>query len=96
MEKLLGGSSGIDLAVAEQAASEGAKIVVASSNVERIQKLLIPSRCSNFLNQAGAFDHVIFTAVQNPCGNGVGINSATSVFHLLRKWPLSKCQSEMD
>jgi NAD(P)-dependent dehydrogenase (short-subunit alcohol dehydrogenase family) len=35
---ILGGSSGIGLAVAEQAASQGAKIVIASSNAERVQK----------------------------------------------------------
>ncbi len=35
---ILGGSSGIGLAVAEQAASQGANIVIASSNAERVQK----------------------------------------------------------
>jgi NAD(P)-dependent dehydrogenase (short-subunit alcohol dehydrogenase family) len=38
---ILGGSSGIGLAAAEQAASQGAKLVIASSNAERVQK---PSR----------------------------------------------------
>jgi NAD(P)-dependent dehydrogenase (short-subunit alcohol dehydrogenase family) len=37
---ILGGSSGIGLAVARQAASEGAKIVIASSNSERVQKAI--------------------------------------------------------
>jgi len=35
---ILGGSSGIGLAVAEQASSEGANVVVVSSNPERVQK----------------------------------------------------------
>ena len=35
---ILGGSSGIGLAVAEQASSQGAKVVIVSSNPERIQK----------------------------------------------------------
>jgi NAD(P)-dependent dehydrogenase (short-subunit alcohol dehydrogenase family) len=35
---VVGGSSGIGLAVAQQAASQGAKVVIVSSNAERIQK----------------------------------------------------------
>jgi NAD(P)-dependent dehydrogenase (short-subunit alcohol dehydrogenase family) len=34
---VLGGSSGIGLAVAEQASTQGAEIVIASSNPERVQ-----------------------------------------------------------
>src|ERR1700680_1650841 len=34
---VLGGSSGIGLAVAEQAASQGAKVGIVSSNAERVQ-----------------------------------------------------------
>ena len=37
---ILGGSSGIGLAVAEQAESQGAKVVIASSNAERVEKAL--------------------------------------------------------
>jgi NAD(P)-dependent dehydrogenase (short-subunit alcohol dehydrogenase family) len=37
---VLGGSSGIGFAVAELAASEGAKVVIASSNPERVQKAI--------------------------------------------------------
>lgn len=40
---VVGGSSGIGLAIAEQAASRRAEVIVASSNAERIQKLLQPS-----------------------------------------------------
>ena len=39
---IVGGSSGIGLAVAEQAVSLGAKIVIASSNAERVQKAVEP------------------------------------------------------
>ena len=35
---VLGGSSGIGLAVAEQAASQGASVIIASSSAERVQK----------------------------------------------------------
>jgi len=37
---VLGGSSGIGLAVAEQAASQGASVIIASSSVGRVQKPL--------------------------------------------------------
>jgi NADP-dependent 3-hydroxy acid dehydrogenase YdfG len=35
---VVGGSSGIGLAVAEQAAAQGASVIVASSSAERVQK----------------------------------------------------------
>ena len=74
---ILGGSSGIGLAVASQAASEGAKIVIASSNPERVQKaidLLDGNAQGHMLDLSderavetlfttiGAFDHLAFTA----------------------------------
>src|ERR1700677_1363723 len=74
---ILGGSSGIGLAVAELAASQGAKIVIASSNSERVQKaveklegnarghtlnLSYESAVENFFGKLGAFDHLVFTA----------------------------------
>jgi NAD(P)-dependent dehydrogenase (short-subunit alcohol dehydrogenase family) len=74
---ILGGSSGIGLAVAEQAASQGAKIVIASSNAERVQQA-VESVGGNAQGEAldlsdeqavealftklGAFDHLVFTA----------------------------------
>jgi NAD(P)-dependent dehydrogenase (short-subunit alcohol dehydrogenase family) len=74
---ILGGSSGIGLAVAEQAASQGAEIVIASSNSERVQRA-VESVGGNTQGQAldlsdeqavetlftklGAFDHLLFTA----------------------------------
>jgi NAD(P)-dependent dehydrogenase (short-subunit alcohol dehydrogenase family) len=74
---ILGGSSGIGLAVAEQVASQGAKIVIASSNAERVQNaveklegnaqghtldLSDESAVENFFAKLGAFDHLVFTA----------------------------------
>jgi NAD(P)-dependent dehydrogenase (short-subunit alcohol dehydrogenase family) len=74
---ILGGSSGIGLAVAEQTASQGAKLVIASSNSERVQKALEKlegnaqghtldltdeSAVENFFAKLGAFDHLVFTA----------------------------------
>jgi NAD(P)-dependent dehydrogenase (short-subunit alcohol dehydrogenase family) len=74
---ILGGSSGIGLSVAEQAASQGAKLVIASSNTERLQKaveklegnaqghaldLTDEAAVENFFAKLGAFDHLVFTA----------------------------------
>jgi NAD(P)-dependent dehydrogenase (short-subunit alcohol dehydrogenase family) len=74
---VVGGSSGIGLAVAQQAASQGAKVVIASSNAERVQKAV---ECINgeaegqavnvsdegavaaFFAKLGSFDHLVFTA----------------------------------
>ena len=74
---ILGGSSGIGLAVAEQAASQGAKLVIASSNAERVQKaveslggdaqghtldLSDEQAVETIFAKLGAFDHLVFTA----------------------------------
>jgi NAD(P)-dependent dehydrogenase (short-subunit alcohol dehydrogenase family) len=74
---ILGGSSGIGLAVAEQAAAQGAKVVIASSNAERVQKaveslgqnaqghtvdLSDESAVETLFTKLGAFDHLVFTA----------------------------------
>jgi NAD(P)-dependent dehydrogenase (short-subunit alcohol dehydrogenase family) len=74
---ILGGSSGIGLAVAEQAASQGAKLVIASSNEERVQKaieslggnaqghtldLSDEQAVETLFAKLGAFDHLVFTA----------------------------------
>jgi NAD(P)-dependent dehydrogenase (short-subunit alcohol dehydrogenase family) len=74
---ILGGSSGIGLAVAEQAASEGAEIVIASSNAERVQKaidslggnaqghtldLADEQAIETLFSEIDAFDHLVFTA----------------------------------
>jgi NAD(P)-dependent dehydrogenase (short-subunit alcohol dehydrogenase family) len=74
---VLGGSSGIGLAVAEQAAAQGASIVIASSNPARVQQaveklegnaqgatidLSDESAIESFFAKLGAFDHLVFTA----------------------------------
>ena len=74
---VLGGSSGIGLAVAKQAVSQGAKVVIASSNPERVQKavesvgrdaqghaldLADEQAVETLFTKLGAFDHLVFTA----------------------------------
>ena len=74
---ILGGSSGIGLAVAEQAASQGAKVVIASSNAGRVEKaieslgrntqghtldLSDEQAVETLFAKLGAFDHLVFTA----------------------------------
>jgi NAD(P)-dependent dehydrogenase (short-subunit alcohol dehydrogenase family) len=74
---ILGGSSGIGLAVAEQAESQGAKVVIASSNVERVEKALQSlggnaqghtvdlsdeQAVETLFASLGEFDHLVFTA----------------------------------
>ncbi len=74
---VLGGSSGIGFAVAEQAASQGANVHIASSNPERVQQavkklegnaqghtldLSDESAVENFFAKLGPFDHLVFTA----------------------------------
>ena len=77
---IVGGSSGIGLAVAEEAALQGAEVVILSSNAERVQEAIrsIGGKAqgqaldvsdekaveSSFTN-LGAFDHLVFTAGDN-------------------------------
>jgi NAD(P)-dependent dehydrogenase (short-subunit alcohol dehydrogenase family) len=77
---VMGGSSGIGLAVAEEAASQGAKIVIASSNAERVQKAIQSiggeaqgeavdvsdeRAVESLFAKLGPFDHLVFTAGDN-------------------------------
>ena len=74
---VMGGSSGIGLAVAQQAASRGAEVVIVSSNAERIQRAVESisgeaqgqaadvsdeGAVANFFAKLGSFDHLVFTA----------------------------------
>ncbi len=74
---IVGGSSGIGLAVAEQAAEQGAEVVIVSSNAERVQKAIQSiggdvrgeaidvsdeKAIAGFFTKLGAFDHLVFTA----------------------------------
>jgi len=74
---VFGGSSGIGFAVAELAASEGAKVVIASSNAGRVKKAIEAigreaeghavdvsdeQAVEAFFAKLGRFDHLVYTA----------------------------------
>ncbi|MFJ5486340.1 SDR family oxidoreductase [Hansschlegelia beijingensis] len=74
---LLGGTSGIGLAVAQAATAEGAEAVIASSNPGRVNEalavmpagstgrvvdLLDAGAIAGFFETVGAFDHLVYTA----------------------------------
>ena len=74
---IVGGSSGIGFAVAEEAASQGAEVVIVSSKAERVQESIqsiggdaqgqAVDVCDEkagkrFFTNLGAFDHLVFTA----------------------------------
>jgi len=74
---IVGGSSGIGLAVADLAASQGAKVSIVSSNAERVHKAVKSvggeaqgeavdvsdeRAVAHFFTKLGAFDHLVFTA----------------------------------
>ena len=74
---IVGGSSGIGLAVAEEVALKGADVVIVSSNAERVQEAIRSiggkargqavdvsdeKAVERFFTNLGAFDHLVFTA----------------------------------
>jgi len=71
---VIGGTSGIGRAVAEGVAALGAKVVVASSSAEKVEKARSNSLeayavnvkdeadVSQFFEKVGAFDHLVYTA----------------------------------
>src|ERR1700758_2852952 len=74
---IIGGSSGIGLAVAEEAALQGAEVVIVSGNTERVQQAVKSiggdahgravdvsdeKAVESFFANIGAFDHLVFTA----------------------------------
>src|ERR1700756_4439904 len=74
---VLGGSSGIGLAVAQQAVARGAQAIIVSSNAERVKQAVATldgkaeghtldlsneRDTQNFFQKIGDFDHLIFTA----------------------------------
>jgi NAD(P)-dependent dehydrogenase (short-subunit alcohol dehydrogenase family) len=74
---IIGGSSGIGLAVAEKAALQGAEVVIVSSKAERVQEAIQSiggdvrgeavdvsdeKSVERFFTKIGAFDHLVFTA----------------------------------
>jgi NAD(P)-dependent dehydrogenase (short-subunit alcohol dehydrogenase family) len=76
---ILGGSSGLGLAAAKAAAADGAAVVIVSSNQARIDSALLElpghsgyavdlsqeENIKNFFDQAGKFDHLVYTAGEN-------------------------------
>ncbi|HEV7676683.1 MAG TPA: SDR family oxidoreductase [Candidatus Angelobacter sp.] len=74
---IVGGSSGIGLAVAHEVALQGAEVVIVSSNAERVQEAIKSiggeargeavdvsdeKAVERLFTQLGAFDHLVFTA----------------------------------
>ena len=74
---VLGGSSGIGLAVAQQAVARGATAIIASSNADRVKQAVATldgkaeghaldlsneRDIQNFFQKIGDFDHLVFTA----------------------------------
>src|SRR5713226_4758172 len=74
---IVGGSSGIGLAVAKEAASQGANVVIVSSKAERVQEAIRSiggdvggqavdvsdeKAVESFFTNLGVFDHLVFTA----------------------------------
>ena len=74
---IVGGSSGIGLAVTEKLASQGAEVVIVSSNAERVQQAIQSiggeargqaidvsdeKAVESFFTNLGPFDHLVFTA----------------------------------
>jgi NAD(P)-dependent dehydrogenase (short-subunit alcohol dehydrogenase family) len=77
---IIGGSSGIGLAVAEEAAAQRANVVIVSSNAERVQEAVKSiggnvrgeavdvsdeKAVERFFTNIGAFDHLVFTAADS-------------------------------
>lgn len=77
---IMGGSSGIGLAIARLAASEGAAVIIVSSSKQRVDDALsqLPpgsegygvdlsaeDNIRQFFNQIGRFDHLVYTAGEN-------------------------------
>lgn len=77
---ILGGSSGLGLATAQAAATDGAEVVIVSSNQQRIDKALqtLPvnskgfavsldkeENIKTFFEMIGNFDHLVYTAGEN-------------------------------
>ncbi|GBD49729.1 SDR family oxidoreductase [Methylopila sp. Yamaguchi] len=86
---LLGGTSGIGLAVAQAATAEGAEAVIASSNPGRVDEalaalpagstgtvvdLLDADAIARFFETVGAFDHLVYTA-----GEGLKLSPLASM-----------------
>ncbi|MDB5089512.1 MAG: NAD(P)-dependent dehydrogenase, short-chain alcohol dehydrogenase family [Mucilaginibacter sp.] len=100
---ILGGSSGLGLATARAASAEGASVVIVSGNQQRIDNALkeLPQgstgfavdlskeeKIKAFFEQAGSFDHLVYTAGENLTLNLIGktnIDEAHTFFNV-RYW----------
>ncbi|MCF6404699.1 SDR family oxidoreductase [Chitinophaga filiformis] len=100
---VLGGSSGLGLATAIAAAAEGAKVVIVSGNQQRINEALtrLPAGSEGYaidlseegniktlFEQAGNFDHLVYTAGENIVLNNISdtnLEQAHAFFNL-RYW----------
>src|SRR5258708_4837930 len=93
---VVGGSSGIGLATAEMAKREGADVIIASRNVERLDKaaeklnaIAIPADVTSdesvaeLFRRCGPVDHVVVTAAQLPTGpfKTLGMENAPPPLH---------------
>ncbi|MDB4922537.1 SDR family oxidoreductase [Mucilaginibacter sp.] len=100
---ILGGSSGLGLATAKATSAEGASVVIVSGNQQRIDNALneLPEGSTGFavdlgkeenikafFEQAGSFDHLVYTAGENltlHTINETNIDEARTFFNL-RYW----------
>ena len=93
---VLGGSSGIGLAVAQQVAARGARAVIASSNADRVKQAVATldgkaeghtldlsneRDIQNFFQKIGDFDHLVFTAGDTLQLNELAVTDLTKARH---------------
>ena len=99
---LLGGSSGIGLATAKAVAAEGANVIIASSNQQKINIALqeVPNAkgfiidlsnedaIKSFFDKTGNFDHLVYTAAENLTLNNISSTSIDKAkdFFTIRFW----------
>jgi len=91
---VLGGSSGIGLAVAQQAVARGARAIIASSNAERVKAeghtldLYNERDIQSFFQKISDFDHLVFTAGDTLQLNVLEATDLTKARHAfeLRYW----------
>ena len=99
---VLGGSSGIGLAVAEQAVAQGGRAIIASSNGDRVKQAVATldraeghaldlsneRDIQNFFQKVGDLDHLVFTAGDTLQLNELAATELTKARHAfeLRFW----------
>jgi NAD(P)-dependent dehydrogenase (short-subunit alcohol dehydrogenase family) len=93
---VLGGSSGIGLAVAQRAVAQGATAIIASSNADRVKQAVATldgkaeghaldlsneRDIQNFFQKIGDFDHLVFTAGDTLQLNALAATDLTKARH---------------